>query len=184
MIRAKANNRIIEVAQVENKWVLSIAELVEEKEYTAFEDAMNEFSYLTKPIEDVDAGYFRKANVLENTYYFNEDGQWHREDGPAIEFADGTRKWYVNDVIHRDNGPAIEGPDGYKAWYFNGKCHREDGPAIERLDGHMEWYWEGKAHRDDGPAIVYPNGHKEWYIKGEKVQVSSQKEFEEFRNKK
>jgi hypothetical protein len=24
------------------------------------------------------------------------NGKWHREDGPAIEFADGTKYWYLD----------------------------------------------------------------------------------------
>jgi hypothetical protein len=49
------------------------------------------------------------------------DGEWHREDGPAIEWADGTKMWYRDDKLHREDGPAIEYPDGYKAWYRDGQ---------------------------------------------------------------
>ena len=32
-----------------------------------------------------------------NIGYYNEQGQLHREDGPAIEWADGYKDWYLND---------------------------------------------------------------------------------------
>ena len=46
--------------------------------------------------------------------------------------------------MHREDGPAIERADGYKAWYLNGKMHREDGPAIERAAGYKAWYLNGE----------------------------------------
>ena len=45
----------------------------------------------------------------------------HREDGPAIEFADGTKCWYRNGQRHREDGPAIEHANGDKYWYFRDK---------------------------------------------------------------
>ena len=27
---------------------------------------------------------------------YNEDGQLHREDGPAVEWANGDKSWYLN----------------------------------------------------------------------------------------
>lgn len=46
----------------------------------------------------------------------------------------GNKRWY-NAVgqFHREDGPAIEHPSGYSGWFLNGKRHREDGPAVERL---------------------------------------------------
>jgi hypothetical protein len=43
----------------------------------------------------------------------------HREDGPAIIFADGLKSWYINGIRHRDDGPAIEIPDGSKQWFIS-----------------------------------------------------------------
>lgn len=92
----------------------------------------------------------------------------HRTDGgPAVEYADGTKSWYVNGLFHRtDGGPAIEYEDGTKSWYVNGKRHRLDGPAIEWSDGTKSWYVDGKLHRTDGPAVEWPDGTKYWYIDG------------------
>ena len=69
----------------------------------------------------------------------------HREDGPAIEYADGSKCWYKNGQRHRTDGPAIERADGTKHWYQNNHLHRTDGPAIERADGTTGWYIDGKV---------------------------------------
>ena len=54
----------------------------------------------------------------------------------------GDTFWYINGELHRENGPAIELADGYK-WYINGELHREDGPAVEYADGRKGWYIDG-----------------------------------------
>ena len=33
----------------------------------------------------------------------------------------GTKEWYLNGKLHREDGPAIEYADGGKEWYLNGK---------------------------------------------------------------
>jgi len=75
----------------------------------------------------------------QGTFYFIEPGNWididgypiveklHREDGPAVELADGTKYWRLNSKIHREDGPAIEYPDGTKYWCLNGKLLTEEG---------------------------------------------------------
>lgn len=70
--------------------------------------------------------------------------------------------------LHNDDGPAIITPQGYKAWYKHGDRHRVDGPAvIDPHDGSKEWWFEGNLHRTDGPAVEYDDGYKEWWINGE-----------------
>ena len=55
-----------------------------------------------------------------------KNGQLHREDGPAFEYANGTKLWFLNGKYHREDGPAIEYTNGTKAWYLNGKQMTED----------------------------------------------------------
>jgi hypothetical protein len=55
-----------------------------------------------------------------NKIWRNSNGQWHREDGPAWEYASGTKVWYINDKRHREDGPAVEWTDGRKEWWING----------------------------------------------------------------
>ena len=33
----------------------------------------------------------------------------------------GTKHWYLNDQYHREDGPAIEWFDGSKSWFLNGE---------------------------------------------------------------
>jgi hypothetical protein len=111
-----------------------------------------------------------------NKYWYDNNGRRHREDGPAIEYVDGTEKWCLNGKLHREDGPAIEWGNGDKEWYLNGKCHREDGPAVEREDGpaiewgdgDKEWWLNGKRHRKGGPAVENINGYKGWWINGKR----------------
>ena len=80
---------------------------------------------------------------------------------------DGARRYYnTNGELHRTDGPAVEWALGEKWWYQNGQLHRTDGPAVIRAGGGKEWWQNGLLHRTDGPAIVYSSGHKSWYING------------------
>jgi len=89
---------------------------------------------------------FIHVNDNDTKFYYSDRKMTtlHREDGPAIEWASGTKAWYLNGKYHREDGPAIEYDSGTKAWYLNGKRHREDGPAIEWADGSKSWYINGK----------------------------------------
>jgi hypothetical protein len=79
----------------------------------------------------------------------NSRGKLHRTDGPAVEWLNGDKEWWVEGKRHRADGPAVECLDGYKAWWVRGKRHRTDGPAVEQVDGHKEWWVEGKCLGDD-----------------------------------
>ena len=57
-----------------------------------------------------------------NKNWKNSTGQYHRTNGPAIEYVRGNKSWYQNGKLHRLNGPAFEYADGFKAWWVNGKC--------------------------------------------------------------
>ena len=91
----------------------------------------------------------------------------HRENGPAVESADGDKFWWQNGRRHRTDGPAIEWCNSTKEWYQDGLRHRTDGPAIEWASGAKSWYQNGDLHRTNGPAIEYASGTKRWYINGD-----------------
>ena len=96
-------------------------------------------------------GCFEAKDGSSKTWFVN--GKQHREDGPAIENANGSFCWLKNGQIHREDGPAVLTNTNKMMWYRNGQLHREDGPAI--IDGNMQaWYVDGVRHRLDGPAIV------------------------------
>ena len=78
--------------------------------------------------------------------YYNAAGQLHREEGPAVKRAGGTKEWRINGELHREDGPAVEYASGCKAWYQNGLRHRINGPAIEWPDGSVEWWLNGKRY--------------------------------------
>jgi hypothetical protein len=88
-------------------------------------------------------------------------------DNPVIDKY-GDKYWYQHGKRHRDDGPAIEHADGNKYWYQHGKRHRDDGPAVIWAHGDKEWFQHGKIHRDDGPAIEDANGDKYWWLADER----------------
>jgi hypothetical protein len=64
-----------------------------------------------------------KVEYVRGTAYKNEKGQFHREDGPAIIYKDGSRQWWNNGYLHRIDGPAvIDTQDAYEytEWRING----------------------------------------------------------------
>ena len=100
----------------------------------------------------------------EKTIYYYKDQEMtirHREDGPAIEFANGNKYWYQNDKLHRLDGPAIECAEGDKAWYQNGLRHRLDGPAVEFANG-IKQYWYQDKHFPDIKNNEQWKKHLKW----------------------
>ena len=90
----------------------------------------------------------------------------------------GVIYWKVNGRCHRDDGPAIEWANGSKEWYKDGKLHRVGAPARELTDYKKEWYIDGLKHREDGPAIERPNAScfKDlWYLDG--AHIKTEKDY-------
>ena len=112
----------------------------------------------------MEAQYIKKKE--NGTYYYSDESMTtiHREDGPAIEYVDGSTYWYKDGLRHREDGPAGEYKDGTKLWYQNGKRHREDGPAAEYSDGFTFWFlddvqyseteYNSKMNGHDGTVVV------------------------------
>ena len=57
---------------------------------------------------------------------FNGQKEFHREDGPAIEWANGDKEYWFNGYAHRMDGPAIDYVDGTKCWYIHGEKLTEE----------------------------------------------------------
>ena len=87
-----------------------------------------------------------RTDNLGNVYYFNSSNRLHRIDGPAVEYADGGKEWWLHGERNREDGPAIEWPGGTKEWWQNGLRHRINGPAVEHADGGKEWWINGKSY--------------------------------------
>jgi hypothetical protein len=106
------------------------------------------------------------------------NGRLHREDGPAIEYPDGSCWWYYDGQFHRVGGPATySSHDTYESWCQHGNYHSEDGPAVIHINGDKHWYLYGKLHREDGPAIE-DGKYKSWYLNGKRIDCTTQEEFE------
>ena len=73
-----------------------------------------------------DPSLIREVDRVGTVSYRNSDDQLHREDGPAIEWADGSRFWYRNGKLHREEGPAVEWADGSLQWFLDGKRLSKD----------------------------------------------------------
>jgi len=37
----------------------------------------------------------------DNIYWYNEDGEYHREDGPACIFYNGELEWWLDDHFYK-----------------------------------------------------------------------------------
>ncbi len=100
----------------------------------------------------------------DRTEWRNLSGALHREDGPAIEYTSGCKKYFLNGELHREDGPAIEWPDGIIQKSFN--LENENGVCYSG----RSWWKHGKMHRIGGPALIIDNGLSEWWVDG--VQYS------------
>ena len=89
-----------------------------------------------------------KEEYEDRIQWVDENGELHRNNGPAIEYKNGKTVWYIHGMIHRTNGPAVE--------------FKHDGGGIQQ-----EWWIKGKLHREDGPAVIKKNGKKEYWKHGE-----------------
>ena len=61
-----------------------------------------------------------------NIEYVNEKGVYHREDGPALEYSDGYKAWYINGKRHREDGPAIIFSNGETSYYLNNNYYTKE----------------------------------------------------------
>jgi len=129
----------------------------------------------------------------------NEKGELHSfNDKPAVEYNDGCKFWHKKGKLHRLDGPACEFGNGYKSYYIEnvkyfkeefenkvnkyntvkhddrietlndkGELHSFDGkPAVDWSNGDKFWYKNGKFHRVGGPAVEWNDGVKEWFKEG------------------
>ena len=96
------------------------------------------------------------------------------EEYQVIKYPDKTEYRNHRGLLHRVDGPAVEWANGSKEYWDHGRLHRLDGPAIDWVLGTKLWYQNGLFHRVDGPAIEYFNGKGEYWINGGKI---SKREF-------
>jgi len=92
---------------------------------------------------------------------------WYTLQGYTIDADKNRVVWYLDNEFHRADGPAVIWANGTQEWCLNGKVHRADGPAIIRANGTQVWWLNGKLHRKDGPAVIWADGDQFWYLNGE-----------------
>ena len=66
------------------------------------------------------------TGVVKDKYgdiIYHLNGNIHRTDGPACEYANGDKQWHLNGKLHREDGPACEVANGRKYWYLNSKYY-------------------------------------------------------------
>jgi len=78
------------------------------------------------------------------TCWYRRDGQRHREDGPAVIWANGGVEYWMKGQVNREDGPAVVGPNGEVHYWVKGKRHRTDGPAVVEANGRIEYWVEGR----------------------------------------
>jgi hypothetical protein len=58
--------------------------------------------------------------MSQGPVYKDENGEFHRLDGPAIISKNG-QSWFKHGKRHRLDGPAIKTNDGFVAYFVNGQ---------------------------------------------------------------
>ena len=86
------------------------------------------------------------------------NGQYHRENGPAIVWDDGSQEYYLNGKQHCDNGPAYIWDEFHQKYYLNGFLHRTDGPAIH-WDSDDEYFINGIDITKEVEQWIKENGN-------------------------
>lgn len=72
--------------------------------------------------------------------YLDSNGKVYRE-----EYESGSEMNYDEEgQPHKENEPALITTSGDRAWFLHGKRHRTDGPAIEYADGTKHWFYRDK----------------------------------------
>lgn len=77
----------------------------------------------------------------------NPQGQYHKEDCPAVILKNGIWMYFCNGSLHNRNGPAITNLGNLNIYIINNQIHRWGGPAIS-INGH-EQYWVNGIQYDE-----------------------------------
>ena len=74
----------------------------------------------------------RVAETRFGRFHYNYLQELDRRDGPAIEYASGTRIWFLRGVRHRIGGAAVEHHDGRQEWFIYGRRYTKESHYIAR----------------------------------------------------
>lgn len=59
-----------------------------------------------------------------------------------------------NGLFHKEDGPAYINPDEMTLYVRHGKKHREDGPALEEVDGRFNWFKDDQRYKPSHEEIL------------------------------
>lgn len=78
-----------------------------------------------------------------NKRWYNDLGELHREDGPAIEYRAGTKAWFVRARYHNIKGPSFISVTGRVDWFIDGEEFetKEDWFAALTSDQKENYIW-------------------------------------------
>lgn len=68
--------------------------------------------------------------------------------------------WVENGQVHREDGPAWVHGNGTVEYFIRGKLHKEDGPARTHSDGSKEFWFNGEYQGVERDGVFYP-----WKVK-------------------
>ena len=88
--------------------------------------------------------------------WFDENGNLHRLDGPAVEYADGSCAWFIDGKYHRLDGPAVERKNDQFGWWVNGKpVPEKDHPFVKLLKKYRLYArWKRKELTKDDWILI------------------------------
>jgi hypothetical protein len=61
----------------------------------------------------------RVETTVGRECWFDDSGNYHREDGPAITWNNGDREYWLHGLPHRLDGPAVDW-ETVTEWWVNG----------------------------------------------------------------
>jgi len=84
-----------------------------------------------------------EVDELGDKFYRNSKEELHRLDGPAVEYSNGSKFWYINENSHRNIDPSVEWSNEEKYWWFKGERHRIGGSCYSCGKW---WFIDGKKY--------------------------------------
>ena len=65
------------------------------------------------------------VDLIDNRTVWINDGKEAMENllknHPVRKIGNGSTRWYLNGQLHREDGPAVEYANGTKEWWVDGK---------------------------------------------------------------
>jgi hypothetical protein len=115
---------------------------------------------------DINSELFNKIwSFIKNDIAVILEAEMLEGDPVVMNYSDGTKMYYSNNVLHRIGSPAIEKENGDWEYYYEGKRHRVDGPAVHfgskyESDGfYIEgvYYWDMHKYREAAGLWIQKN---------------------------